>query len=128
MLSLPDLGLVHDRYLSLARLAEPPAGATLSGKLLLQAEFDTDGIATVLAGNVAGAACLCVDGEAGRLRGGLRGGLIDFVVGHLDEALRILKNEVRRGIAVSVGLGANPETVLEAMLERGVQPDLLSLE
>lgn len=126
MHSLPELSSVHERYLLLARHGRGVAGERL-GKLLLHADFNAEGIATALAASVAGAASLCVDGEAGRLRSGLRTGLIDFVVGNLDEALRILKNEVRRGVAISVGLGEDPAQALAAMIERGVQPDLLFL-
>ena len=69
--------------------------------------WNADGIAAVIAASVAGAASLCVDADADGLRQGLRSGFIDFVVGNLDEALRILKNELRRGLPVSVGLAVN---------------------
>jgi Urocanase Rossmann-like domain len=44
----------------------------------------------------------------------------------LAEALRILKNEIRKGQAVSVAVAADQRRVVEEMLDRGVQPDLLS--
>ena len=116
MLALPDLARVHDRYLSLSRLACEHFAGSLGGKLLLRSAFDADGIAAVVAASIAGTASLCVDADAERLRQGLRQGLCDFVVGHLDEALRILKNELRRSLPVSVGLTAGS----------GLQPDLLS--
>jgi hypothetical protein len=40
--------------------------------------------------------------------------------------LRILKNEVRRRLPVSVCLTADPAACVAAMIERGVQPDVLS--
>ncbi len=43
----------------------------------------------------------------------------------LDEALRILKNEIRKRETVAVCVAAAPETVEREMLERGVLPDLL---
>jgi len=119
---LPDLSRVHDRYLALSRSAAVP----LAGKLLLRLCFDAEGVAGAVAASVAGAATLCVDADAEALRAGLRAGLCDFVVGNLDEALRILKNEVRRGLPVTVCLSADPETCAREMAERGVQPDLLS--
>jgi hypothetical protein len=126
MLALPDLARVHDRYLSLSRLACEHFAGSLGGKLLLRSAFDADGIAAVVAASIAGTASLCVDADAERLRQGLRQGLCDFVVGHLDEALRILKNELRRSLPVSVGLTAGSEHATAAMIERGLQPDLLS--
>ncbi len=126
MLALPDLPRVHDRYLSLSRLAHRHFADSLGGKLLLRSAFDPDGVATLVAASIAGAASLCVEADAGRLRNGLRSGLCDFVVGHLDEALRILKNELRRSLPVSVGLTTEAEPTIAAMIERGLQPDITS--
>jgi len=122
---LPELCDVQDRYLALSRIARERFDGTLGGKLLLQLGFDATGVAVALAGSIAGAATLCVDGEGEVLRQGLRSGLCDFVVANLDEALRILKNEVRRRLAVCVGVTADPKACLAAMVERGVQPDML---
>lgn len=127
MLSLPHLGRVHDQYLALGQLADQQFSGSLKGKLLLRTGFDPAGVAAIIGASIAGAASLCVDGESERLRDGLRSGLCDFVVSHLDEAVRILKNELRRERAVSVCLTAAPTSCLEEMLERGLQPDLLSL-
>lgn len=123
---LPELSEIHDCCLALMRLAGERFGGDLSGKLLLREGFDADGVALLIAGSIAGAASLCVEGDAERLREGLRHGFCDFVVAHPDEALRILKNEVRRGLPVSVGLGAAPQPCIAEMIERGVQPDLVS--
>jgi len=123
---LPALATVHDTFLTLSRIADEQFAGSCAGKLLLRSRFDESGIALVIAASVAGAATLCIDADADALRSGLRAGLCDFVVAHLDEALRILKNEIRRGVAVSVGLTADPHAVLAEMIERGVQPDLLS--
>jgi Urocanase Rossmann-like domain len=123
---LPELTAVHDRFLALSLVARERFGNTLGGKLLLRCGLDAEGIAAVVAASVAGAASLCVDADADRLREGLRAGLVDFVVGQLDEALRILKNEIRRALPVSVGLTADPASCIDAMIERGLQPDLLA--
>jgi hypothetical protein len=125
-MTLPELSNIHDEYLALCRVGRAHFGGVLGGKLVLRTGFDADGVAVVVASCIAGAAALCVDNEAENLRQGLRAGLCDFVVGNLDEALRILKNEVRRGLPVSVGLAADPVACLAAMVERGVQPDLIS--
>ncbi|HEX4064779.1 MAG TPA: hypothetical protein VHZ09_02060 [Acidobacteriaceae bacterium] len=126
VMQLPERSAVHDQYLALNRLQETAQADAFAGKLLLRAAFDPDGIAVILASSVAGAASLCVEPEAELLREGLRAGFCDFVVGPLDEALRILKNELRRGRPISVGLAAHPETCIAEMVERGLQPDLVS--
>jgi hypothetical protein len=125
---LPDISLIHDRYLTLSRRSHERFGGIPGGKLLLRARFDAEGIAVAIAASVAGAVTLCVDADAEALRQGLRAGLCDFVVANLDEALRILKNEVRRRLPVSVCLSADPEACTAELAERGVQPDLLSLD
>lgn len=127
-MSLPELSRIHEQYLGLSRVAREQFGASLAGKLVLRTSFDAEGAAVAVAASVAGAASLCVDGNAEALRGGLRAGFCDFVVSTLDEALRILKNEIRRGLPVCVGLTAEPAACVAAMAERGVQPDLVSVD
>lgn len=123
---LPDLTEIHDRYLLLSHIAREHSPESLTGKLLLRSSFDAKAIADLIAASVAGAASLCVDSHADLLHQGLRAGVCDFVVGHLDEALRILKNQIRKASPVSVCLAADPEQSLNALAERGVQPDLMS--
>jgi hypothetical protein len=55
----------------------------------------------------------------------MRDGIIDFLVNSLDEALRILKNEIRKQQPVAVGVSVAPEIIVNEMLDRGVLPDLL---
>jgi hypothetical protein len=81
----------------------------------------------MVAASVAGACSLCVEPQAERLREALRAGVCDFVIATLDEALRILKNELRRGLPVSVGLSAELDPTLAEMIDRGLQPDLIFL-
>jgi len=126
MLSLPELTCVHDRYLDLTRIAQERSGTSLAGQLLFRAGFDAEGVAILIAASVAGAASLCADADGGPLREGLRHGFCDFVVNSLDEALRILKNEVRRARPVSVGVIKASHLCIAEMLDRGLQPDLLS--
>jgi hypothetical protein len=123
---LSELTAVHDQFLSLSSIAREHFADALGGKLLLRSGFDPEGIAVIVASSVAGAASLCVAAEGESLREGLRAGLIDFVVANLDEALRILKNEIRRARPISVGLTTDPEPTIAEMIDRGLQPDLLS--
>jgi Urocanase Rossmann-like domain len=80
----------------------------------------------VYAANIAGAASLGASADPAALRQAMRDGVIDFLVNSLDEALRILKNEIRKRQAISVGVAAEPYRLVEQMLERGVLPDLLA--
>lgn len=98
----------------------------LGGKLLYAGELDEAGRALVVAGNIAGAASLAATADLSAQKQAIRDGVVDFLVTTLDEALRILKNEIRRHETVAVCVGAAPEAVEREMLERGVLPDLLA--
>ena len=125
-MDLPELSTIHDQFLSISQIGRAQGRESPGGKLLLRSGLDAEGIALLSGASISGAASLCVDADADRLREGLRGGFVDFVVAALDEALRILKNEIRRARAISVGLAGDPDASLKAMIERGLQPDLLS--
>jgi urocanate hydratase len=81
--------------------------------------------ATALATLGVGAAGLFLEGDSAVLRAAMRDGCCSFVVTSLDEALRALKNELRQGRAITVGLGGEPARWLEEMVERGVVPDFV---
>ncbi len=98
------------------------------GALLYAGEPDETGCRLLRAANIAGAASLVASADGAVLRKAMRTGAIDFVVTTLDEALRILKNEIRKRQPVAVGACGAPAEVMRAMVERGVQPDLLWIE
>ena len=116
-------------YLALTQTARGAAASaaegdpSLGGQLLYAGEADWHGRARVIAGNVAGCATLAATADAAAQKQSIRDGVVDFLVNSLDEALRILKNEVRQRKTVSVCVGAAPEIVERQMIERGVQPD-----
>jgi urocanate hydratase len=101
--------------------AEP----NLGGRLLYAGALDAHSRAMVIAGNVAGCATLALAEDPMVQRLATRDGVVDFVVTSLDEALRILKNEIRKRAAVAVCVGAAPGDVEREMVERGVLPDLV---
>lgn len=123
MLSPSALPGIYEQFLILRTIARKRFAGPLGGKVLLSG--GPNGLPAVVAAAIAGTASLWVEADGETLRGALRAGLCDFVVGTLDEALRILKNEVRRKRAVSVGLQADPAASLRACIDRGFQPDLL---
>jgi hypothetical protein len=102
---------------------DPESG--LGGKLLFAGPLDAAGCRLVRAANVAGAATLASSADPAAQRQAIREGVVDFLVTSLDEALRILKNEVRKRQPVAVGVALALETILRQMLECGVLPDLL---
>ncbi|MGC1686746.1 MAG: urocanate hydratase, partial [Candidatus Acidiferrales bacterium] len=79
-----------------------------------------------LAATLIGAAFLGMDADPERIKRRVKTGYCDVMVNDLDEALRILKNAVRKREAVSVGLIGNCADVIPELAKRGVVPDILT--
>ncbi len=114
-------GLVQSADLDPVPGQEP----TLGGKLLYIGELDPAGRALAVAGNIAGVASLCASADSAIQKQAVRDGVVDFLVTSLDEALRILKNEIRKREPVAVCVALDPLVIEREMLQRGVSPDLL---
>ena len=116
-------------YTSLISAADagsaPNSEPNLGGMMLYTGELDGEGRALLVAGNIAGAAALAATAELAAQKQSIRDGVADFLVSSLDEALRILKNQIRKRETAAVCLSKALEAVEQEMLERGVLPDLL---
>src|SRR6266404_5616608 len=102
------------------------SGADLAGRLIVSGGMGGMGGAQPLAATMTGAAFLGIDVDAERIKKRLKTGYCDFMVTTLDEALRILKNAVRKKENVSVGLVGNCADIIPELAERGVVPDILT--
>jgi urocanate hydratase len=118
--------VVYQKYLLLQSLAARRHNASLAGALVVTSGMGREGMELAMASTIAGAAFLGMEPRPQRLKSALRHCACDFMVNTLDEALRVLKNELRRGQPISVGLLGNAAELLPQMVERGVQPDFLS--
>jgi len=98
----------------------------LSGKLIVSGGMGGMGGAQPLAATMTGAAFLGIDVDPERIKKRLKTGYCDFLVTTLDEALRILKNAIRKKENVSVGLVGNCADIIPELAERGVVPDILT--
>lgn len=105
--------------------SDPSATHELGGKLLYVGEPDHDGRALIAAANIAGAASLCATEDLPNQRQAVRDGVVDFLVKSLDEAVRILKNEIRKHTPVAVCISVSSAEIEAQMAERGLLPDLL---
>jgi len=90
------------------------------GKIVLVSPLDARGMALAMACVMVGAVCLAMDEDPAKARMAMRDGCCDFVVTTLDEALRTMKNEVRKGAALSVGLTGDVKSIRAELMERGV--------
>jgi urocanase-like protein len=98
---------------------------SLGGHLLYAGTLDEPGRALIVAANIAGAASLAATADPAAQKQAIRDGIVDFLVNSLDEALRILKNEIRKRGTVAVCVALPPELVESEMRARGVAPDLV---
>ena len=114
---------VYRAYACLVQFAQ--SQETLGGQLLYTGELNPAASHLIRAANIAGAASLAASASAAVLRQALHQGAIDFLVNSLDEALRILKNEIRKRQPVAAAVSAAPEIITQELLERGVLPNLL---
>ena len=108
-----------------ARLLEMRANWSRRLIVCFSAEMPAQALALAAVG--LGSAVLLVSRDTALLRSANRAGATDFQVDTLSEALRILKNELRKGTAVSVGLSGDAGDIAQEMLHRGVQPDSVVL-
>jgi len=119
-------GIVQGTFETFAAAGEKHFGGDLSGKLVVSGGMGGMGGAQPLAATMNGAAFLGIDVDPERIKKRLKTGYCDFMVNTLDEALRILKNSVRKKENVSVGLVGNCADVIPELAERGVVPDILT--
>jgi len=101
-------------------------GGSLAGRLVVSAGMGGMGGAQATAVTLNRGAFLGIDADSARIKRRQKGGFCEVMVNNLDEALRILKNAVRRREPASVGLIGNAAEVLPELAQRGVLPDLLT--
>src|SRR5213079_2101504 len=119
-------GILQGTYETFGAAAKKHFGGDLKGKLVVSGGMGGMGGAQPLAATMNGAAFLGIDVDPERIKKRLKTGYCDFMVNTLDEALRILKNAVRKQENVSVGLVGNCADVIPELADRGVVPDILT--
>jgi urocanate hydratase len=119
-------GILQGTYETFASVAKKHFAGDLAGKLVATGGMGGMGGAQPLAATMNGAAFLGIDVDPERIKRRVKTGYCDLMVTNLDEALRILKNAVRKREAVSVGLVGNCADVIPELARRGVVPDVLT--
>ena len=119
-------GIVQGTFETFSAAGEKHFGGDLAGKLIVSGGMGGMGGAQPLAATMTGAAFLGIDVDPERIKKRLKTGYCDFMVTTLDEALRILKNAVRKKENVSVGLVGNCADIIPELADRGVVPDILT--
>jgi len=119
-------GILQGTYETFGAAARKHFGGDLSGKLVVTGGMGGMGGAQPLAATMNGAAFLGIDVDPERIKRRVKTGYCDVMVTSLDEALRILKNAVRKREAASVGLVGNCADLIPELAKRGVVPDVLT--
>ncbi len=119
-------GILQGTYETFAAAGRKHFRGDLAGKLIASGGMGGMGGAQPLAATLNGAAFLGIDVDPERIKRRVKTGYCDVMVNDLDEALRILKNAVRKREATSVGLVGNCADVVPELARRGVVPDLLT--
>src|SRR6202522_33997 len=119
-------GIVQGTFETFSAAGEKHFGGGLAGKLIVSGGMGGMGGAQPLAATMTGAAFLGIDVDPERIKKRLKTGYCDFMATTLDEALRVLKNAVRKKENVSVGLVGNCADIIPELAERGVVPDILT--
>jgi urocanate hydratase len=119
-------GILQGTYETFAAAGQKHFGGDLSGKLVVSGGIGGMGGAQPLAATMNGAAFLGIDVDPERIKRRVKTGYCDVMVNSLDEALRILKNAVRKREATSVGLVGNCADLIPELAKRGIVPDILT--
>src|SRR6202521_2450190 len=119
-------GIVQGTYETFAAAARQHFGGDLAGKLVVTGGMGGMGGAQPLAATLNGAAFLGLYVDPEDINRRVKTGYCDVMVNDLDEALRILKNAVRKREATSVGLVGNCADIVPELARRGIVPDLLT--
>src|SRR5271168_3263647 len=119
-------GILQGTFETFAAAAKKHFGGDLAGKLVVTGGMGGMGGAQPLAATMNGGAFLGIDVDPERIKRRVKSGYCDVMVNSLDEALRILKNAVRKKEATSVGLVGNCADLIPELARRGVVPDLLT--
>lgn len=119
-------GILQGTFETFAAAAQKHFGGSLSGKLVVTGGMGGMGGAQPLAATMNGAAFLGIDVDPERIKRRVKTGYCDVMVTSLDEALRILKNAVRKGEGTSVGLVGNCADLIPELATRGIVPDVLT--
>jgi urocanate hydratase len=119
-------GIIQGTFETFSAAGEKHFAGDLVGKLIVSGGMGGMGGAQPLAATMTGAVFLGIDVDPERIKKRLKTGYCDFMVTTLDEALRILKNAVRKKENVSVGLVGNCADIIPELAERGVVPDILT--
>jgi urocanate hydratase len=119
-------GILQGTYECFAALANKHFGSSLRGKLVVTAGLGGMGGAQPLAATMNEATALIAEVDQTRIQRRLDKRYLDEEAPSLDAAIARALEARDRGEAVSIGVVANAVELLEALIARGIVPDVLT--
>ena len=119
-------GIVQGTYETFVEAGRQHFGGDTRGKWIFTSGLGGMGGAQPLAATMAGYSILCVECDESRIDFRLRTRYVDHKSTNLDEALEMIQQACARGEAISVGLLGNGADVINELVERGINPDLVT--
>ena len=119
-------GILQGTYECFAAVAKQRFGNTLRGKLVVTAGLGGMGGAQPLAATMNEATALVAEVDRTRIQRRIEKRYLDEEAPSLDAAIARALEARDRGEAVSIGVVANAVELLEALIARGIVPDVLT--
>ncbi len=110
-------GIIQGTFETFSAAGKQHLGGDLEGKLIVSGGMAGISGAQPLAATMTGACYLGIEVDPERINKRLRTGYCDFTVNSLDEALRIIKNAVRKKENISVGSVGNCGDIIPELAE-----------
>lgn len=119
-------GILQGTYETFASLARKHFGGSLKGRLVLTAGLGGMGGAQPLAVTMAGGVALCIEVDESRINRRLETRYCDVKTDNVDTAVRTALEARQKGEPLSIALCGNAASVLPALLEAGLEPDVVT--
>ncbi len=119
-------GIVQGTYETFTAAGRSNFGGSLAGRTILTAGCGAMSGAQPLAGKLAGASILVAEVCEERLRRRKDTGYLDDYTRDVSGAIDTWLDAARKGVARSLGVVANVVEVMEALLESGINPDIVT--
>ncbi|MGZ7078328.1 MAG: urocanate hydratase [Thermoanaerobaculia bacterium] len=119
-------GILQGTYECFAAVAKQHFSNTLRGRLVVTAGLGGMGGAQPLAATMNDGTCLIAEVDRSRIQRRLEKRYLDEEASSLDAAIRRALQARDAGEAVSIGVVANAVDLLDALIERGIVPDVLT--
>lgn len=119
-------GIVQGTYETFAECARQSFNGTLAGTITVTAGLGGMGGAQPLAVSLNGGVSINIEVDPTRIQRRLDTKYLDVMTDSLDDAINMALEAKRNKKAISIGLLGNAPEVLNAMLEKGFVPDVLT--